>query len=188
LLGAFWLLKVVVVTYCKSIVMTQDTTQEKELILKGLCRDRDELTARLSEVERLIKKIKSNAFSLVQTPVIEDTNNVVDITPVNEPIFPVKAELKFQVLAIIDMIGFACKLKDIQERFKDLTGSTYNLRETLRTLNKHNVIKLLRPKNSDRGLYWVKTDWLEDNNTKLQDKYKFFGFDMIYKQGGIEFI
>lgn len=168
--------------------MITDTTQEKELILKGLYRDRDELTARLSEVEKLIKKIKSNTFSLVQTPVIEDTNNVVDITPANEPMFPFKAEFKFQVLAIIDMIGVACKLKAVQDKYTEITGSNYSIRETMRTLNKHKVIKLLRPKGTDRGLYWVKTGWLEDNNTRLQDKYKFYGFDELFKAEEIEYV
>ena len=168
--------------------MITDTTQEKELILKGLYRDRDELTARLNEVEKLIKKIKLNAFSLVQTPVVEDKKNE-DVAPsLQQPIFPLKAELKFQVLAIIDMIGVACKLKEIHSRYTELTGSTYSVRETLRTLNKHKVIKLLRSKESERGLYWVKTDWLADNNTRLQDKYKFYGFDTIYPADTIQFV
>jgi len=168
--------------------MTIDNTQEKELILKGLYRDRDELSTKLSDIERLIKKIKSNTFSLVQTPVIEDTNNEVITEPNTVNLFPFKAELKFQVLSIIDMIGIAFKLKDIQAKYLEITGSTYNLRETLRTLNKHNVIKILRPKDGNRGLYWVKTEWLEHNNTMLQDAHKFIGYDMLYNKDNVEFI
>lgn len=167
--------------------MTTQDTQEKELILKGLYRDRDELSSKLTEVEKLIKKIKSNSFSLTQTPVIEDTNNAELLTAPQPEIFPYKAELKFQLLAIIDMIGFACKFKDVQDKYKELTGSNYSVRETLRTLNKHNVIKLLKPKGADRGLYWVKTEWLNADGN-LMDKYKFYGFDQLYKPDAIEFI
>jgi hypothetical protein len=167
--------------------MTTQDTQEKELILKGLYRDRDELSTKLTEVEKLIKKIKSNTFSLLQSPAIEDTNNTELLTPQKAEIFPFKAEMKFQLLAIIDMLGVACKLKDIQDKYTELTGSKYSVRETLRTLNKHNVIKLLRPIEGGRGLYWVKAEWLDDDN-KLIDKYKFYGFDMLYKIECIEFV
>lgn len=167
--------------------MTTQETHEKELILKGLYRDRDELSSKLTEVEKLIKKIKSNSFSLIHSPVIEDTPISEVIHTPQENLFPYKAEMKFQILAIIDMIGFACKLKDIQDKYKELTGSLYSVRETLRTLNKHNVIKLLRPLKSDRGLYWVKTEWL-DADGNLMDKHKFYGFDQLYKPETIEFV
>lgn len=88
--------------------MTIENTAEKELIIKGLYRDRDELTARLNEVEKLIKKIKSNTFSLIQTPVIEDTQLLPANEVKQENIFPYKAEFKFQVLAIMDMIPSRC--------------------------------------------------------------------------------
>lgn len=167
--------------------MTIQETQEKDLILKGLYRDRDELSGKLSEVEKLIKKIKSNSFSLTQTPVIEDTNNQPLLTAPKPELFPFKAEMKFQILAVIDLIGIACKLKDVQDKYKELTGSTYSVRENLRNLNKHNILKLLRPKNSDRGFYWVKTEWL-DADGNLMDKHKFYGYDQLYKPEAIEFV
>ncbi|HLX90119.1 MAG TPA: hypothetical protein VKR32_00470 [Puia sp.] len=71
----------------------------------------------------------------------------------------------------MDIIGVACKLKDITEKYKEMTGINHNLRETLRTLNKREILKLIQPKGTIRSLYWVKTEWLEDNNTRLKDQY-----------------
>jgi hypothetical protein len=71
-----------------------------------------------------------------------------------------------------------CKLNEIQDKYKEITGVHHNLRETVRTLRKHEILKLLRPTGTERGLYWVKTDWLENNKTKLTDWYKFDGFDL----------
>ena len=166
-----------------------DTTTDKELILNSLYRDRDELSTKLNDIEKLIKKIKSNNLALNSTPNI--TSDLIEpvetaTTDKQELQFPYKSELRFQVLGCIDAIGTACKLKDIQEKYKEFTGSTFSLRETLKTLHKYQVIKLLRIKGSDRGSYWVKNDWLEDN--QLLDKYKFYGFDVIYKVQEIEFI
>ncbi len=87
----------------------------------------------------------------------------------------------------MDMIGCACKLKDLQNKYEEITGSNYSIRETLRTLNKHKVIKMLRSKTNGRGLYWVKTEWIEDNGITLKAKHKFYGFDMVYKEDSIEF-
>lgn len=164
-----------------------ETTLETELILKGLYRDRDELSAKLNDVERLIKKIKAGTFSLNST-----TNNTPEQQPDtnNTPtqvLFPFKSEFKFQVIAIMDMIGVACKSKEIQDKYKEITGSGYAVRETLRTLHKHKVLTMLRSKGADRGVFWVKRDWLENDGTKLKDKHKFYGFDVIYNDDNLEF-
>ena len=86
------------------------------------------------------------------------------------------------------MIGCACKLYRIQEQHKQLTGFRHNLRETVRNLHKHGILRLLKPKGTERGLYWVKTEWLENNNTKLKNEYKFEGYDLIYRDDDLEFV
>jgi hypothetical protein len=101
--------------------------------------------------------------------------------------FPLKADLKVQAIKIFDTIGVACKLRDVQEKYKELTGLNSNLRETLRNLNKHEILKLIQPKGTQRGLYWVKTEWLEENGTRLQENHKFEGFDLLFTDDMIEF-
>lgn len=165
-----------------------EQTHEIELILKGLCRDRDELTAKLTDVERLIKKIKAGNISLNQQPTTAPIINELSQQPETTFLFPYKAEFKFQLISIIDMIGKPCKLREIQDKYKELTGSNYSSRETIRTLHKHEILKLMRMKGSNRGLYWVKTEWLEDNNTRLIDRHKFYGFDALFKADNIEYV
>jgi hypothetical protein len=92
------------------------------------------------------------------------------------------------VLYLFDLIGVACRLNEVQDKYKEITGTHQNLREVLRTLNKHDLLKLLRPNNLERGLYWVKTTWLENNGTTLKDEHKFQGFELLYSNDRIEFV
>ena len=168
-------------------------TTETQLILNGLYRDRAELTKQLTNVERLIKKIKLGTFSF-------DTgsNNVAatletDNTPVNNPEtkqidFPLRGELRVQVISVMDMIGKACRLKEIQDKYKEMTGLSVNLRETVRTLSKHKILRILKPKGTERGLYWVKEEWLESDGCKLKEQYKFDGFNLLYNDEDLEYI
>jgi hypothetical protein len=165
-----------------------DNTQDIELILSTLYKDRDELTAKLSNIDKLIKKIKTGSFALNNTPNKELVNTDVVEQPVKALEFPYKSEFKFQLLALFDLIGTPCKLKELQEKYREITGSNYSPRETLRTLNRHGIIKLLRSKfGNNRGLYWVKAEWLENDNTRLKDQYKFYGFDQVFNEDNIEF-
>jgi hypothetical protein len=159
---------------------------EIEMILKGLNRDRAEIIAKLSDIDKVIKKVKTGNLNFTQS-VVEDTENIEHIKQ-KSFIFPQKAGLKVQVLSIFDLIGKACKIRDIQTEFNALTGSNINIRETLRTLNKAELIKLMKDKNEFRGYFWVKTDWLQDNGKTLKDEHKFEGFDMLYKADNLEYI
>lgn len=165
-----------------------DNTTAKELILNGLYRDRDELAAKLNDVEKLIRKIKTNTFSLTQPDIINSVDDDVIKQPENAISFPFNGNIKVQVLAIFDLINVACRLKDVADKYKEVTGNNVNLRETLRTLNKHELLKLLRPKNTERGLYWVKSGWLENNYTILKEEHKFEGFELLYTPDKIEFV
>ena len=110
--------------------------------------------------------------------------------PVNEPKrFSLKADLKMQVLKVIDALGVASKLKYIREKPFELTNERHNIWVTLRTLNKHKLLKLLQPKGKEtiRGVYWVKTEWLEDSEGRLKDKQKFEGFELLFTDEQIKF-
>ena len=160
------------------------------MILNGLYRDRQELTKQLTDVERLIKKIKLGTFSLNGN----ENNDSVTVAPANnsnEPKqieFPLRGELRVQVISVFDLIGKACRLKEVQDKYKEVTGLRPNLRETLRTLSKHKILRILKPKGTERGLYWVKEDWLEGEGAKLKEQYKFEGFNLLYNDEDLEYI
>jgi hypothetical protein len=163
-------------------------SQDVELILNSLNKDKKELLDKVGEIDKLIKKIKYGNLNIGLNKVARIDNSITDVEVIEQPqAFPLKADLKVQVIKIFDLLGEASKLKDVQDKYHQLTGIRHNLRETLRNLNKHDILKLLQPKGTQRGLYWVKTEWLEDNNTKLKEKHKFEGFDLLFSDDMIEF-
>ncbi len=166
---------------------------DTQLILNGLYRDKAELSKKLSDIDKLIKKIKMGTFALdsshENTPnIVAPTDNVDKSPEQAKSEFPLRAELRVQVISVMDMIGVACRLKAIQDKYKELTGLTVNLRETTRTLSKHKILRLLKPKGTERGLYWVKEDWLEADGTRLKEQHKFEGFSLIYNDEDLEFV
>ncbi|HUZ57193.1 MAG TPA: hypothetical protein VMU83_00250 [Hanamia sp.] len=168
----------------RTIIIIQYTT-DTQLILNGLYRDRADLTKQLTDVERLIKKIKLGTFSLNgndnnTNDTLEPVSNSNNKTKTKQIEFPLRGELRVQVINVMDMIGVACKLKQIQDKYKEMTGLNVNLRETVRTLSKHQILRILKPKGTERGLYWVKDEWLEGEGSKLKEQYKFEGFNLIW--------
>ena len=159
---------------------TADTT----LILNSLNKDRKELAEKLSAIDKLIKKIKYGSVNLGAIKGTTD-NEGVEVSEQIAP-FPLKSDLKVQVIKIMDDLGEAVKLNAIQDKYKEYTGYRANLREVVRNLNRHEILKLLQPKNSIRGLYWIKAEWLDDDG-RLKEKHKFEGFDLLYTDDMIEF-
>lgn len=162
-------------------------TADTQLILNSLNKDRKELADKLGAIDKLIKKIKYGSVNLGSNRTIKAAtdNDSVEVSEHLSP-FPLKAELKVQVIKIMDILGEACKLKAIQDKYKELTGVHVNLREVVRNLNRHEILKLIIPKNSIRGLYWIKTEWMDDNG-RLKDTHKFEGFDLLFSDEMIEF-
>jgi hypothetical protein len=158
---------------------------ETMLILESLSKDKRELLHKINEIDKVIKRIKYGSINLGGT---KRNNDKPDIEQTEQPQpFPLKADLKIQVLKVLDLIGVACKLSEIRDKYHEITGHNVNFRETLRNLNKHDILKLLQPKNSIRGLYWIKAEWLEDNGTRLKEQHKFNGFDLLFTDEMIEF-
>jgi hypothetical protein len=162
-------------------------TQDTELILSSLNKDRKELAEKLSAIDKLIKKIKYGSVNLGANRITKkgEDNDAIEVSEQDSP-FPIKADLKVQVIKIFDILGEASKLYAVQEKYREITGFHVNLRETLRNLNRHQILKLIQPKNNVRGLYWIKTDWIDEQG-RLKDKHKFAGFDLIYSDELIEF-
>ncbi len=157
------------------------------MVLESLTKDKRELLDKVNEIDKVIKRIKYGNLNLglskVQT---NEVNNDTIAESKQEQVFPMKSELKVQVIKIFDILGVACKLKDVQDKYKEFTGVWHNLREALRNLNKHEILKLMQPKGTMRGLYWVKAEWLDEAG-KLKEQYKFEGFDLLYTDDMIEF-
>lgn len=163
-------------------------SQDIQIVLDSLNKDKRELLDKINSIDKLIKKIKYGNLNLGLTKGAQQIAAIEeDLQPEQVKQFPLKADLKVQVIKVFDILAVASKLKDVQDKYKELTGIRHNLRETLRNLNKHEILKLIQPKGTQRGLYWVKAEWLEENGTLLKEQHKFEGFDLLYSDEMIEF-
>jgi hypothetical protein len=158
-----------------------------EIVLNSLNKERKEHLDKVADIDKLIKKIKYGNLNLGLSK-----GNKTDAPEVNNDekqqpqVFPLKADLKIQAIKIFDILGVASKLSDVRDKYHEITGLNVNLRETLRNLNKHEILKLLQPKGNIRGLYWIKAEWLDENNN-LKEQYKFDGFDLLFSDDMVEY-
>jgi hypothetical protein len=168
-------------------VIIMEYSSEVQVILDSLNKQKRELTDKVNEIDKVIKRIKYGNLNVGGTQgSIQNTsiNNTHEIQ--NPQAFPIKADLKIQAIKIMDLLGVASKLSDIRDKYHEITGLNVNLRETLRNLNKHDILKLLQPKGNIRGLYWVKAEWIDENGN-LKEQHKFQGFDLLFNDDMIEF-
>lgn len=161
--------------------------QEIDLVINSLNKERNELLLQVAEIDKVIKKIKYGGINLGLSKVTKVEQLTDELEEIEQPqAFPVKAELKVQAIKIMDLLGVASKLSDIRDKYHEVTGLNVNFRETLRNLNRHDILKLLQPKGNIRGLYWVKAEWLDDNGN-LKEQHKFNGFELLFTDDMIEF-
>ncbi len=162
-------------------------TQDIELIVNSLNRERNDLLLKVAEIDKVIKRIKYGGLNLGLTKGMNDDELLNSpAEPQDTQAFPVKAELKVQAIKIMDILGVASKLSEIRDKYNEITGLNVNFRETLRNLNRHDILKLLQPKGNVRGLYWVKTEWLDEQGN-LKNQHKFNGFELLFTDDMIEF-
>lgn len=162
-------------------------TQDIELIVSSLNKERNELLLKVAEIDKVIKRIKYGGINLgLSKGMTEETPIAATTQTQDTQAFPVKAELKVQAIKLMDILGVASKLSEIRDKYHELTGLNVNFRETLRNLNRHDILKLLQPKGNIRGLYWVKTEWLDDKGN-LKEQHKFNGFELLFTDDMIEF-
>ncbi len=158
-----------------------------EIVLNSLNKERKEYLDKVADIDKLIKRIKYGNLNLGLTKGNKgdapEMNN--DETQQTQP-FPLKADLKVQAIKIMDLLGVASKLCDIRDKYHEITGLNVNLRETLRNLNKHEILKILQPKGNIRGLYWIKAEWLDENNN-LKEQHKFQGFELLFSDDMVEY-
>ena len=158
-----------------------------ELIINTLNKERREHLDKINEIDKLIKKIKYGNLNLGLTKGIKNIDTAIELPQTQYPkAFPLKADLKVQSIKVLDLLGVASKLNAIRDKYHEITGLNVNLRETLRNLNKHEIVKLLQPKGNIRGLYWIKAEWLDENNN-LKEQHKFEGFELLFSDDMVEY-
>lgn len=156
---------------------------DTEVILIALQKERDELHERILQVDRIINRVKSIDYGkageddILLIPDAPQTPNTAAIS------FPKSADIKIQVLRVIEILGKAITLADIQNEYTAITGSHFKIRETVRSLYNVGIIKIMKFKTGARGLMWVKTEWI--SNGELLDKFKPLGFDLLYPKDKI---
>lgn len=166
---------------CELCIMATD----KEVILNTLQRERDELHEKILQVDRIIKKVKGLEYGLVDE---QEEILKIDTKPTKHNVLPVnsfnnRADLKVQVLSVLDLIGKAAKMKDLQAEYHRISGNAYSIREAVRSLNRQRIILMMRQKDAMRGVLWVRKEWLL--NGVLMDEYKPEGFDVFYQPSNL---
>jgi hypothetical protein len=162
-------------------------TKDDEMMLFALRKEREEVHERLMQIDRIIKKVRSGKYSDESTGSeglsVDQPSDQTTAIPLNE--FPKNADVKIQILRVMGELGKASKLKEIQAVYNRLSGSHFNIRETLRSMHRSRLIRLIREKDATRGMLWVKSEWVE--NDQLLEEYKPEGFDMLYKAENLEY-
>ena len=158
--------------------------KDDEVMLIALGKERDELHDKLMQVDRIIKKIKTGEYL--------GYNGVTLQIAAKEPVisqriaFPKTTDTKVIVLKAMDNLAQVASLRQIQDEYIKLSGNQQNIRETMRSLNKAKLVLMMKCKDADRGMFWVKREWL--NNGIVLDEYKPEGFDLLYKAEDLIFI
>ena len=161
-------------------------TTDIQVILMSLNKEKKELSDKIAEIDKVIKRLKYGNLNLGGIKGTSQLNDsVIKSESQDTQAFPLKADLKIQAIKIMDILGVASKLSDIRDKYHEITGLNVNFRETLRNLNKHDILKLLQPKGNIRGLYWVKSEWIDENNN-LKEDHKFQGFNLLFSDEMIE--
>jgi hypothetical protein len=166
-------------------------TKDGEILLMALSKERDEAYQRVLSLDRLIRKIKGEYFSPKSNRGNNEDGEIIGIAPREPQLpltpnnFPKGVDIKVQVLRVFDSLKIAVKLKEVQTEYTKLSGSSYNIREIVRSLHKSRLLRLIKEKDAKRGIFWVKADWID--NGLLLDEFKPAGFDMLYKGDNLEY-
>ena len=161
---------------------------DREVILKSLTREREELHEQLMQMDRIIKRVKGSNYSngeaapILTAPVKQ---LAADNTPITLSATPQPVDIRIAILRVFDLLGKASKLKEIQEEYNKVSGHPYNIRENVRSLYKALLLKEMKDRTVPRSVYWVKADWIEHG--QLGDNYKPTGFDLFHKSENIYF-
>jgi hypothetical protein len=150
---------------------------DSDVIIAALYKERQLAHEKVMQLDRIIKRIKDGNYEgeVLEVAAIEAPNR----QPVVFNQSFKTADTKVQILKIMDSIGKAVKLQEIQDEYTRLTEMNYNIRDIVRSLQRANKVKMMREKSASRGFLWLKVEWLSDG--QLLDQYKPEGFDLLYK-------
>lgn len=150
---------------------------DTEVILLALQKERDELHEKIMQVDRIIKRVKSLEYAPEQPAPAKELK--ADNSANNQPVklFTNRADIRVQVLRVFDIVRQAVRLQVIQAEYTQISGNKVSIRDTVRSLQKSTLLKLMRNKHNSRGNLWVKSEWVV--NGQLLDEYKPEGFDLL---------
>jgi len=157
--------------------------EDAQVMLMALSKEREVLHEQLMQIDRIIKRVKTGEHL---------NNNESAITLQIEPrqaqriAFPKHTDIKVVVLKAFDSLNKVASLKQVSEEYTKLSGNSYNIRDTVRGLHKAKLLWLMKEKDADRGIYWLKREWVENGN--VLDEYKPEGFDLLYKADNLLFV
>jgi hypothetical protein len=154
------------------------TTNDTDVVLKALRKEREIIHQRVMQLDRIIKNIKEGKFSNDYAEITE-VKQISDKQPVVFNQSFKTSDIKVQILKIFEAIGKAVKLQVIQDEYNRLAEVNYPVRDTMRSLQNSKKLTMIRAKGATRGFLWVKSEWIE--NSLLLDQYKPDGFDLLYK-------
>lgn len=98
-------------------------TTEMEVILKSLNKEKKELSDKIAEIDKVIKRLKYGNLNLGLNKVDSQQQDFISNAQTQDPqAFPIKADLKVQAIKIMDMLGVASKLSDIRDKYHEITG------------------------------------------------------------------
>lgn len=158
-----------------------------KIALDAMIKERQRLQSELSAMDKAIKEVKVRLNGgNAERPVPSPTNS----TQLPAGAIPSKLNIKRVILEIMDKINVPCKMNDIQEQYTKITGVDYNIRENVRSLNNQGLLKLMKVNKSNRNAYWVKTEWIDEDNiidNAIKPEHKFEGFDTLFSPGDLTF-
>lgn len=156
---------------------------DSEVMLIALSKERNELHDKLMHIDRIIKRIKDGEY-FGSGEVIRIEAKAAAIP--NRIAFPKHTDTKVIVLKAFDNLGQVASLKQVQDEYNKLSGNTQNIRETVRSLNNSKLIVMMKEKDANRGIFWLKSEWISDG--EVLEQYKPEGFDLLYKADNLLFV
>jgi hypothetical protein len=158
-----------------------------KIALDAMIKERQRIHSELTMMDKAIKemKVRLNGGN-TERPVPSPTNSI----QLPAGAIPSKLQIRKVILEIMDKINVPCKMNDIQDEYKKITGVDYNIRENVRSLNNQGLLKLMKVNNSNRNAYWVKTEWIDEDNiidNAIKTEHKFEGFDAMFAPGDLSF-
>jgi hypothetical protein len=165
--------------------MTALENEAVEAAINALKEKKERLQQELAAIEKSIKQFRSYNTNGAVVPAV---SSQVTANPANgENKFGGATNVKAQCIYVLDLIGKAVKMSDIQDKYNELAGKEFSIREFVRGLQRQGIVKLMKVNGSNRLSYWVKSEWISVDGKMLRDEFKPADFDLLYGDAELEF-